>query len=96
MRSKCSSSRHSKSSSLSDKAKINFFKTFKREKKYDEEIMKMRDEAGMENELLEKVGKMNFNTQVEAFYTAYSKVRISPPTQTHFWCRLHTDCSSTS
>jgi PAS domain S-box-containing protein len=35
----------------------------------------VREEAGMEGELLNRVGKLNFRTQVEAFYTAYSKVR---------------------
>jgi PAS domain S-box-containing protein len=37
----------------------------------------VRDEAGMEGELLNRVGKMNFKTQVEAFYTAYSKVHLT-------------------
>ena len=36
----------------------------------------VRTEAGMENELIKRVGRMNFRTQVEAFYTAYSKVRL--------------------
>lgn len=31
-------------------------------------------EAGMEQGLLKKIEKMNFRTQMEAFYTAYSKV----------------------
>jgi len=39
----------------------------------------VRTEAGMENELIKRVGRMNFRTQVEAFYTAYSKV--SSPSQ---------------
>jgi PAS domain S-box-containing protein len=39
----------------------------------------VRDEAGMEGELLHRVGKKNLKTQVEAFYTAYSKVRLEPP-----------------
>jgi len=34
----------------------------------------VRNEAGMEPELINRIGKMNFRTQVEAFYTAYSKV----------------------
>jgi hypothetical protein len=34
----------------------------------------VRDEAGMEGELISRVAKMSFKTQVEAFYTAYSKV----------------------
>ncbi|PMD23290.1 hypothetical protein NA56DRAFT_657347 [Hyaloscypha hepaticicola] len=36
----------------------------------------VRDEAGMEGELLHRVGKLNFKTQVEAFYTAYSKYLV--------------------
>lgn len=36
--------------------------------------MKARDEAGMESELISRVGKLSFRNQVEAFYTAYSKV----------------------
>jgi len=39
----------------------------------------VRDEAGMEGELLHRVGKMNLKTQVEAFYSAYSKVRLQRP-----------------
>lgn len=31
-------------------------------------------EAGMEPELMNKLGKLDFSTQIEAFYTAYSKV----------------------
>jgi len=30
-------------------------------------------ESGMEHGLLKKIEKMNFRTQMEAFYTAYSK-----------------------
>lgn len=36
----------------------------------------VRNEAGMEPELINRIGKMNFRTQVEAFYTAYSKVNF--------------------
>lgn len=36
-------------------------------------------EAGMEQGLLKKIEKMNFRTQMEAFYTAYSKVRACLP-----------------
>ena len=61
------------------KARSNFFKTFKRKKRYNEKVLKMRDEAGIENELLEKVGNLNFKNQVEAFYTAYSKVCLPSP-----------------
>lgn len=41
--------------------------------------VQIKDEAGMEGELLNRVGKMNFKVQVEAFYTAYSKVSIQKP-----------------
>ena len=34
----------------------------------------VREEPGMEGELINRIGKLNFRTQVEAFYTAYSKV----------------------
>ena len=33
-------------------------------------------EAGMEQGLLKQIEKMNFRTQMEAFYTAYSKVSL--------------------
>lgn len=72
VRSKGSSDRTTQS--LSVNARSNFFKNFKREKRHNNQTSKMREEAGMENELLEKVGNMNFKNQVEAFYTAYSKV----------------------
>lgn len=36
----------------------------------------VQDQAGMEPVLVERLGKMNFKTQVEAFYTAYSKVSL--------------------
>ena len=36
-------------------------------------------DAGMEPGLLKKIEKMNFRTQMEAFYTAYSKVGVYLP-----------------
>ena len=33
----------------------------------------VREDTGMEGELIDKIEKMDFRTQVEAFYTAYSK-----------------------
>lgn len=33
-----------------------------------------REETGMEGELNDKIGKFDLRNQVEAFYTAYSKV----------------------
>ncbi|KAL2060930.1 hypothetical protein VTL71DRAFT_8982 [Oculimacula yallundae] len=38
--------------------------------------MKIRDEAGMESEFINRVGKLSFRNQVEAFYTAYSKYLV--------------------
>jgi PAS domain S-box-containing protein len=38
--------------------------------------VRVREEAGMEQELINRVGKLSFRTQVEAFYTAYSKVLL--------------------
>jgi PAS domain S-box-containing protein len=58
--------------------KSSFFKSWR---KYNTVVfpagskISVRDEAGMEGELINKVGKLSFKTQVEAFYTAYSKVR---------------------
>ncbi|KUJ16946.1 uncharacterized protein LY89DRAFT_616615 [Mollisia scopiformis] len=46
--------------------------------------VRVREEAGMEQELIKRVGKLSFRTQVEAFYTAYSKYVImtwNPQTQ---------------
>lgn len=41
----------------------------------------IKEEMGMEGELLGRIGRLNFKTQVETFYTAYSKVSnpCSPP-----------------
>ena len=60
--------------------KSSFFKSFR---KYNASSLpasskiSVRDEVGMEGELIDRVGKLSFRNQVEAFYTAYSKVR--PP-----------------
>lgn len=60
------------------KSRSNFFKSFR---KYNAAPVttdaKVRNEAGMEPELINRLGKLSFKTQVEAFYTAYSKVRPS-------------------
>ncbi|KAA8574671.1 hypothetical protein EYC84_003921 [Monilinia fructicola] len=58
------------SNSLCNYGKSSFFKSFK---KYNANTIKIRDEAGMEGELIERIGKLQFKTQVEEFYTAYSK-----------------------
>lgn len=63
------------SNSLCNYGKSSFFKSFK---KYNANTIKIRDEAGMEGELIERIGKLQFKTQVEEFYTAYSKVCCNP------------------
>lgn len=61
-----------------DKSKNAFFKSWRKFKPSagveSGEAVRVRDEVGMEEALLNRVGKMAFKTQVEAFYTAYSKV----------------------
>jgi hypothetical protein len=59
----------------STKTRSSFFKSFRIQKTPVK--INVRDEAGMEGELIDKMGKLDFRTQVEAFYTAYSKVRDS-------------------
>jgi hypothetical protein len=56
----------------------NFFKTFRKHIPSSRMGSKLsvRDEAGMEPGLINRLEKLNFKTQVEAFYTAYSKVRF--------------------
>ncbi|APA06158.1 hypothetical protein sscle_01g009280 [Sclerotinia sclerotiorum 1980 UF-70] len=53
--------------------KSSFFKSFK---KYNAKAVTIRDEAGMEGELIDRIGKLQFKTQVEEFYTAYSKYLV--------------------
>jgi hypothetical protein len=53
-----------------------FFKSFRKYSAPPARIA-VRNEAGMEPELLDRLGRLTFKTQIEAFYTAYSKVR--PP-----------------
>jgi len=64
-----------------DKVKSSFFKSWRKFKPVaaiePTDDVHVRDEVGMEKSLLNRVGKMNFKTQVEAFYTAYSKVSTS-------------------
>lgn len=63
------------------KVKSSFFKSWRKYspsyEKPDVNKVSVRDEAGMEPELINRIGKMSFTTQVEAFYTAYSKVCLS-------------------
>ena len=62
------------------KTKSSFFKSWR---KYDgvsgntARRVIVREEPGMEGELVNKLGKLTFKTQVEAFYTAYSKVCLN-------------------
>jgi len=68
--------------SYNTKPKSSFFKNFRKYNATPDALKRkisVRDEAGMEPELLHRLGKLNFRTQVEAFYTAYSKVRHFPP-----------------
>lgn len=71
------SSSRSRSKSDEKKSRSAFFKSWRKYNATQLPIsssrVKVREEAGMENELLNRVGKMNFKVQVEAFYTAYSK-----------------------
>jgi phototropin len=56
-------------------SKPSFFKSFQRQKGNVSKLH-VRAETGVEGELIDKIGKLDFRTQVEAFYTAYSKVGI--------------------
>lgn len=61
------------STAPSMKTRSSFFKSFKVQKAPVK--INVRSETGMEGELIDRIGKLDFRTQVEAFYTAYSKVR---------------------
>jgi len=54
------------------KTKSSWFKSWRKYR--PPPTLETRNEAGMEVELIDRVGQMSFKTQVEAFYTAYSKV----------------------
>lgn len=58
---------------VNEKSRSSFFKSFRSSRKPGPDI-NIRPEAGMEGELINKLGKLSLRTQVEAFYTAYSKV----------------------
>jgi PAS domain S-box-containing protein len=64
------------SSITGSKPRSAFSKHWRRE---PEEKVEVLEEAGLEGDLLSKVGRMDFKSQVEAFYTAYSKVNPHPP-----------------
>ncbi|KAJ8070816.1 hypothetical protein OCU04_001177 [Sclerotinia nivalis] len=70
---KAPSVRSKESNTQSIYGKSSFFKSFK---KYNAKAVTIRDEAGMEGELIDRIGKLQFKTQVEEFYTAYSKVGL--------------------
>ncbi|TGO55949.1 hypothetical protein BCON_0084g00170 [Botryotinia convoluta] len=71
--SKAPSVRSKESNSPSNCGKTSFFKSFK---KYKANSVEIWDEAGMEGELIDRIGKLQFKTQVEEFYTAYSKYLV--------------------
>jgi hypothetical protein len=56
-------------------SRSSFFKSFRRQKGNVPKLH-VRTKTGMEGELIDKIGKLDFQIQVEAFYTAYSKVGI--------------------
>lgn len=62
------------SSNIVPRVKSSFFKSFR---KYKAPSVVVKNEAGQEPDLINRIGKMSFTTQVEAFYTAYSKVCLS-------------------
>ncbi|KAE9363619.1 hypothetical protein N431DRAFT_564246 [Stipitochalara longipes BDJ] len=68
----------SRNSGREDTAKpqSSFFKSWRKYNAPPVSRISVRDEAGMEGELINRVGRMNFKTQVEAFYTAYSKYLV--------------------
>jgi PAS domain S-box-containing protein len=67
------SSSRAGSTTPSIRSRSSFFKSFKITRPSGQKVT-VRSETGMEGELIDKLGKMDFQTQVEAFYTAYSKV----------------------
>lgn len=63
---------------LSYKSRSSFFKSLKMN--IDDQTAKsanVQQQAGMEKDLVNKMSKFNLKSQVEAFYTAYSKVSAS-------------------
>jgi len=60
-------------------AKKGFFRNFRMKPREPAPTFKDDREAGMENELINKIAKLNFKNQMKMFYTAYSKV--SPSTR---------------
>ncbi|TVY35580.1 Phototropin [Lachnellula occidentalis] len=76
------------SSRDTSKVKSTFFKSWRKYNPSKSPATKkvvVMDEAGQEPELVNKLSKMTFTTQVEAFYTAYSKyifMEYQAPTQT--------------
>ncbi|PBP27107.1 hypothetical protein BUE80_DR001858 [Diplocarpon rosae] len=61
------------------KPKSAFFKTWRKYKASGFPVaskLSVRDEAGMEVELINRAGRLAFNDQIEAFYTAYSKYLV--------------------
>lgn len=83
-------------SELSYKNRSSFFKSWKKTGKgsADPPSDPSRTQSGMESELIDKMGKFNFKTQVEAFYTAYSKVSAMWYFISHFHLHIR-QCFST-
>lgn len=66
------------------KKRASFFKTFKKwnvdsPRGLEGSNVRIRKEPGMENELIGRLGTLNYRTQVEEFHTAYSKVGPTNP-----------------
>ncbi|KAH9221223.1 hypothetical protein DL95DRAFT_519269 [Leptodontidium sp. 2 PMI_412] len=78
-KSKTPSVRSRDGSSRGSKPRSTFFKSWRKYNPSELPVaskVKVRDEAGMESELITRVGKLSFRNQVEAFYTAYSKYLV--------------------
>jgi hypothetical protein len=64
------------STAPSVKTRSSFFKSF-RIQRGNVPKLQPRAETGVEEELLNKIERLDLRTQVEAFYTAYSKICFS-------------------
>jgi hypothetical protein len=62
--------------SESRKTRSSFFRSRRKFKTSTSSRLNIKERVGMEQELLHRVGAQSFETQVEAFYTAYSKVSL--------------------
>ena len=55
-------------------SRVNFFKSLRRQPANKKSAAPVPGKVGMEQGLINKIEKMDFRTQMEMFYTAYSKV----------------------